>query len=174
MNLFTKIGLLSLGLLSRPVAAQIASVALDQDPVFNQVASHRIQYPVKPASMAVYGRFYAGFNIDEKGHIQDLSILYPKLSTRLKKAYGFEYEILKGLKHMPPLKPSLAGSYVLPVAFCYTHYGEGANPIVPTNVVPQTFSVGDRFLLSEVKIFARSPSDSRWLAAVPHSRQIGQ
>ena len=174
MKTSLKIGLLSLWILSRPAIAQIASVALDQDPVFNQVASHRIHYPAKPAQMAVYGRFYAGFSIDQKGHIQDISVLYPKLSTRLKKAYGFDYEILNGLKHMPPLKPSLAGNYVLPIAFCYTHYAEGANPIVPTNILPQTYNLGDRVLLSEVKIFARSSSDSRWLAAVPHSRQIGQ
>ena len=166
--------LLSLLLLSRVSYAQIASTALDQDPVFSQVVAHRIQYPVKPAARAIYGRFYAGFDIDETGHIRNISVLYPKMSTQMSKLYGFDYEIQKGLKHMPPLKPDLAGSYIVPIAFCFTHYGEGSIPHIPTNVLPQGYSVGDRVLLSEVKIFASSPSSLRGINGFPASKQIGQ
>ncbi|AKD54895.1 hypothetical protein [Spirosoma radiotolerans] len=168
------LSILVLVLFSRIAIAQIASAALDQDPVFTQVVTHRIHYPVKPASHAIYGRFYAGFDIDSAGHIRNISVLYPKMSTRMNKLYGFEYEIHSGLKHMPPLKPNLAGSYILPIAFCYTHYREGASPIVPTNVLPKGYQMSDRVLLSEVKVFASSPSSTLQLNGFPASKQIGQ
>ena len=174
MDMLKKVGLSSLLLLSRLANAQFVSANLDQDPVFKQVVSHRIHYPVKPAARAIYGRFYAGFTIDNKGHIRDITLLYPEMSTRISKRYGFDYEIQAGLKHIPPLNPNLAGNYILPVAFCFTHYGEGANPIVPTNVLPQGYELGDRILLSEVKVFARSPSSQLGLNGFPSSRQIGQ
>jgi len=165
------LGLISLSLLTN---AQISSTALNQDPVFQQVVTQRIHYPVKPATRAIYGRFYAGFTIDQQGHIRAISVLYPKMSTKMNKLYGFAYEIQVGLKHMPPLNPSLAGHYVLPIAFCFTHYGEGPNPLVPTNVLPTGYEVGDRILLREVKIFARSPSDPLQLNGFPASKQLGQ
>jgi len=168
------LSILLLVLLSRLASAQIASTALDQDPVFTQVVSHRIHYPVKPASRAIYGRFYAGFDIDSAGHIQNISVLYPKMSIQMIKLYGFEYEIQTGLKHIPPLKPSLSGSYILPIAFCFTHYGEGSSPIVPTNLLPKGYQISDRVLLSEIKVFAFSPSSLRELNGFPASKQIGQ
>ncbi len=174
MNRLQIVAFVGLTLAGRLTNAQIASTQLDQDPVFTQVVSHRIHYPVKPASRAIYGRFYAGFDIDETGHIRNISVLYPKMSTQMRKLYGFDYEIQTGLKRMPPLKPSLAGSYVLPIAFCFTHYGESPNPIIPTNVLPQSYQVGDRILLSEVKIFASSPSSLRGVNGFPASKQIGQ
>ncbi len=170
----TKAGLLALFILSRMAVAQRVPVPLDNDPVFANVTAHRIHYPVKPASRAIYGRFYAGFTVDERGHIQDISVLYPKLGPQLSKRYGFDYEILTGLKHMPPLNPRLAGTYALPIAFCFTHYGEGALPIVPTNTLPASYNLGDRTLLSEVKIFATSPSSLRGLNGFPASKQIDQ
>ncbi|WP_332368577.1 hypothetical protein [Spirosoma telluris] len=105
MEKFTKknVVLLSLLLVSRLTTAQIASTAIDQDTVFRQVATHHIHYPVRPASRAIYGRFYAGFEIDSTGHIRNVSIIYPKMSIQMSKLYGFDYEIQRGLKHMPPL-----------------------------------------------------------------------
>ena len=153
---------------------QIFSADLDNDPVFAKVVSNQIYYPSKPASRAVYGRYYVGFTIDNVGHIQQVSVLYPKMSASVSKQYGFEGSILAGFRRMPPLNPRLAGSYVLPVAFCFTHFGEGPNPIVPTNQLPQEYSVGNRILLSEVKVFAESPSSTRALNGFPPSRQIGQ
>jgi hypothetical protein len=153
---------------------QIFSADLNNDPVFNNVVLNRIHYPAKPASNAIYGRFYASFTIDDVGHIQQVSVLYPKMPTRVSKQYGFESEILAGFRRMPPLNPRLAGNYVLPIAFCFTHFGEGPNPIVPTNRLPREYNIGDRILLSEVKIFAESPSATRSLNGFPASRQIGQ
>lgn len=169
LNLLTLIAFL----FNRSAVAQIASTALDRDPVFTQVVTHRIHYPVKPASRAIYGRFYAGFDIDSAGHIRNISVLYPKMSTRMNKLYGFDYEIRTGLKHVPPLKPSLAGSYILPIAFCFTHYREGASPIVPTNVLPEGYQMSERILLSEIKVFASSPSSTLQLNGFPASKQIG-
>lgn len=156
--------------------SQLTRPALDlsKDPVFVNVVTRRIHYPTQPARKAIYGRYYAGFTIDQDGHIRDISVLYPKMSRQTSKLYGFEGEILAGLKHMPPLNPGLAGHYLLPVAFCFTHYSEGATPIVPTNVLPLGYEVGDRTLLNETKIFASSPSSTRDLNGFPPSRQIGQ
>ena len=165
---------LGLLLLNQLANAQSTTTALDQDPVFRQVVTHRIQYPIKPATRAIYGRFYAGFSIDQQGHIRDIAVLYPKMSATMSKRYGFDYEIRAGLNHMPPLNPRLVGSYVLPIAFCFTHYGEGPNPLVPTNVMPKGYDVGERVMLSEVKIFARSPSDPLRLNGFPASKQLGQ
>ena len=165
---------LSLFASSRLTNAQIITPALDQDPVFTQVVAHRIQYPAKPATQAIYGRYYAGFRIDEQGHVQDVAILYPKMSTHISKQYGFDYAILKGLKQMPPLQPSLAGRYILPVAFCFTNYTEGPSPIVPTNVLPASLVTGDRIGLREVRVYASSPSSGWLLRGFPASRQIGQ
>jgi len=147
---------------------------LNKDPVFIDVVTHRIHYPVQPARRAIYGRYYAGFTIDQAGHIRDIAVLYPKMSRQTSKLYGFEGEIVAGLKHMPPLNPNLVGNYLLPIAFCFTHYSEGPAPIVPTNVLPFGYEVGDRVLLNEAKIFASSPSSSRSLNGFPPSRQIGQ
>ena len=147
---------------------------LNTDPVFINVITHRIQYPAQPARRAVYGRYYAGFTIDQAGRIRNIAVLYPKMSRQTSKLYGFEGEILAGLKHMPPLNPNLAGDYLLPVAFCFIHYSEGPTPIIPTNVLPFGYAVGDRILLDETKVFASSPSSSRGLNGFPPSRQIGQ
>lgn len=166
--------ILGLVLGCRLALAQIASTALNQDPVFTQVVTQRIHYPVKPAARAIYGRFYAGFDIDSAGHIRNISVLYPKMSRQMSKLYGFDYEIQRGLKHIPPLKPSLAGSYLLPIAFCFTHYRESPSPIVPTNVLPKGYQLGDRVLLGEIKVFASSPSSTLQLNGFPASKQIGQ
>jgi hypothetical protein len=172
MGKLTKAILLSLLLLSRLVSAQNAPAALEQDPVFNQTIVQWIHYPAEPASRAVYGRFYAGFSIDETGHIRDVSVLYPKMSTQMSKNYRFDYEIEAGLKHMPPLSPALAGKYILPIAFCFTHYREGPNPIVPTNVLPRSYDNKERILLSEVKVFAFSPGTLQGINAMPASKQV--
>lgn len=164
--------LLSLLLLSQRVSAQNAPAALEQDPVFNQTIAQGIQYPAGPASRAIYGRFYAGFSIDETGHIRDISVLHPAVSTRMSKNYGFDYEIEEGLKRMPSLSPTLAGKYLLPIAFCFTHYREGPNPIVPTNGLPRGYESTDRILLSEVKVFAFSPGTLQGINAMPASRQV--
>lgn len=174
MKKLTCLVVLSLMLVSQLTSAQIIAPALDQDPAFTQVVAHRIYYPAKPATRAIYGRFYAEFRIDEKGHVQDIALLYPKMSTRVSKQYGFESEIIKGLKQVPPLKPTLAGSYILPVAFCFTNYLEGPNPIVPNNVLPVSLVTGERITLQEVKVYASSPSSGWLLKGFPASRQIDQ
>lgn len=174
MNKLFHVNLIGLALLCQPVVAQHGNAPLDEDPVFQTVVSHRIHYPVKPAINAIYGRFYAGFTIDAAGHIQDISVLYPKMGPQVSKIYGFDYEIISGLKHMPPLRTSLAGDYVLPIAFCFTHYGERATPLVPTNRLPVGYDIGSRAMLNEVKIFASSPSSLRGLSGFPASRQLGQ
>lgn len=160
--------------LAHTTKGQYVADALDSDPVFRYVAEHQIRYPVKSANRAVYGRFFAGFTIDSLGHIRDVSVLYPKMSLRVARQYGFTTEIMAGLNRMPPLPPKCAGTYVLPVAFCFVHYGEGPNPLIPQNQWPPAYDLGNRTMLNEVRVMAKSPSATRELNGFPPSRQIGQ
>jgi hypothetical protein len=159
--------------MSLPLAlAQMPQYRLDKDPVFIAIASRRINYPPILANNAIYGRVYAGFEIDERGRIQHITLLYPVLSQLDNRSYGFEYEIKNGLKHMPPLNPKYVGSYMLPIAFCFTHHREGPNPIIPTNILPHGYYVGNRKVLSEIKIFSQSPTASLKLNVFPPSRPL--
>jgi hypothetical protein len=145
---------------------------LNTDPVFSYMVTHRVQYPPQMASRAIYGRVYAGFTLDSAGRIRDIALRYPRMSRQMTQLYGIEYTIRAGLRRMPPLNPRYAGRYVLPIAFCYTHYAEGPAPIVPTNQLPTGFDPGPGTLLREVSIFAVSPSTLRSLNQLPPSRQI--
>lgn len=144
-SLFLLIGLVTL--LTQTGLAQPNRTTLATDPVFTIIAARRIQYPPVMAKRAIYGRVWAGFQIDEEGHIQDVSLLYPLMVPKVSKAYGLSYEIEAGLKHMLPLNPRYAGNYLLPVAFCFTHHNESPNPLIPTNQLPTNFDAGDRTLL---------------------------
>ncbi|MBC8153233.1 MAG: energy transducer TonB [Bacteroidetes bacterium] len=120
------------------------SVALNDDPVFNRVLSRRVSYPVMALRSATYGRVYAGFDIDARGHLRNVAILGPENT-----GVGFEYEVRTALKRMPPLHPRYAGRYVLPVSFVLTNSGERAEPYVPTQTRPRR-DFGDRLLLGDV------------------------
>lgn len=91
---------------------------LDQDLVFNTVVSKQIVYPSRAVEAKVYTRsvIYTHFRIDSLGHVQDVMTLNPSPID-----YGFDQQIKYGLNHLPPLKPSYQGDYILPVRFVYAH-----------------------------------------------------
>lgn len=144
--------------LSRP-----GTSALSADPVFNQILSRRVTYPIAAIRSSTYGRIYAGFDIDEKGHVGNIVILSP-----VNTGVGFEYEIKAALKHMPPLNPRYAGRYALPVSFVLTSWQDGSQTHIPDNKVTNQ-ALADRRLLGEVVFKASIRHTSTY---VPPSRQI--
>ena len=147
--------LLVLLLVGLSASAQVTGFALDEDPVFTTTITQHIHYPVMAIRGSVYGRFYAKFSIDSAGRIQNVIVLYPKISPKYTKWLGFEYEIINGLKRLPQLTPRYQGSYLLPIAFVYINYSEDSRPRVPTNTLPEKYS-DNSLLLNEVRIVGRS------------------
>lgn len=135
--------------------AQVAGAALDKDPVFTTTLARHIHYPVTAVRGSVYGRFYVKFSIDSVGSIQNIAVLYPKISPRQTQRLGFEYEMLNGLKQLPHLSPHYEGNYILPIAFVYTNYNEANRPLIPTNTLPEKY-LNNGFLLDEVRIDGQS------------------
>ena len=135
--------------------AQITGFALDEDPVFTATIARHIHYPVTAIRGSVYGRFYVKFSINSVGAIQNIAVLHPKIATKHNQRLGFEYEIINGLKQLPPLTPRYKGNYILPIAFVYINYSEDSKPLVPTNTLPEKY-VDNSFLLNEVRIIGRS------------------
>ena len=154
--------------------AQINESGLDKDPVFAAVAARQIYYPNILSRQALYGRVWVGFQVDNRGRIQGVRLVYPQMSSLKSKRYGIDYEVRRGLKHLPPLNPAYEGQYLLPVAFCFLHHGENPNPLIPTNQLPVGVDTGDRTLLPEVRIFAESPNSGIALSNFPPSRQIAR
>lgn len=89
---------------------------LEQDPAFQVITNKRIVYPVNAARDKLYtkGNIYAFFRINPLGHIQDIQILNPTGTSS-----GFDVMIQRGLQLLPPVKPTYAGEYILPVRFIY-------------------------------------------------------
>jgi len=74
------------------------SPSLSNDPAFSFILLHRINYPIDAERLGIYAKIYAGFQVDRKGHVQEISIL-----NQNKIGYGFEEEVVKKLKLLPPL-----------------------------------------------------------------------
>jgi hypothetical protein len=134
-------------LLMRPLAtAQVSSSPLSGDPVFSTVLRRRIHYPISAERTGVYAKIYAGFQIDKKGHIQQVSFLNP---TKI--GYGFEEEVVKKLKLLPPLHPKYEGTYALPVTFAFIDHTNHAKPVSPSGKLSKLY-LTDRILLDEIEI----------------------
>ena len=138
--------LAALGLANPLAVAQLIHPALDDDPVFHKVLYNRIDYPRNAMLYShMYGRVYAGFHIDEKGKLTNITILSPG-NTRS----GFEYEVRQALKHMPSLNPRYAADYALPVSFCFVNREQSSALYSPVNRLDEKY-LGDRLLLKEWK-----------------------
>ncbi|MCC5612757.1 hypothetical protein LC612_40235 [Nostoc sp. CHAB 5834] len=154
--------------------AQITGSALDEDPIFTATLAQHIHYPVTAIRGSIYGRFYVKFSIDSIGSIQDIAVVYPQISPKSAKMLGFNYELINGLKQVPPLTPRYKGSYILPVAFVYINYSEDGKPRVPTNTLPERY-FDNSLILQELTIVGRSSmyNSVRPVSRVaPPSRQV--
>ena len=132
--------------------AQITSSDLNEDPVFTTVLTRRLKYPRQAEWSSIYGRVFAGFTIDNKGHIQNIEILNASSKGNY---YGFEPTIMAALKKMPSLSLQHAGSYILPVSYIYVDYRHKDKPFIPQDTL-YIQSLGDRVILNEIKVFGSS------------------
>lgn len=125
------------------------------DPLFYLAALKNISYPIGAIRGSVYGRIYASFEVDEKGKVKDVSLIYPLVGKKIANLLGFEAEIIGGLSKTPRLDNTSAGKYILPIAFIYKniYYGE-VN--VPTNRISEEYTKKDYQFLKEIQITARS------------------
>jgi TonB family protein len=127
-----------------------AQSSLNEDPVFKTVLSRQIRYPVLAERTGVYGRIYACFKLDERGHVQNIEVL----NSRSK--YGFEQAVKKGLKLLPPLNPRYAGQYVVPIDFAYINYNDSSEPLLPSPQPLPTLYQQGRVVLKEIRIIGNS------------------
>ncbi|GAB3500227.1 hypothetical protein GCM10027341_25060 [Spirosoma knui] len=144
-----KLALLVIFIGMRSAGAQ--SISLTEDPVFKTVLGRQIRYPVLAEQTGVYGRVYACFTVNERGHIEGVQVLGsgdPK--------YGFTETVRKGLTALPPLQPRYAGQYVLPIDFAYINYNESAEPLLASGQsLPPLYQQG-RILLKPMRVTGNS------------------
>ncbi|GAB3893072.1 hypothetical protein [Spirosoma agri] len=125
------------------VIARSGTYPLNHNPLFIQSLQDKIIYPNWAGSQGVYGRVYAGFDIDSLGKVKNVALLSPNNA-----GFGLAQGVLKALDKLPVLDPAYKGTYVLPVAFTYTNSLEKAGTHVPINQLPDE-RMGNRIVLAE-------------------------
>jgi hypothetical protein len=125
------------------------------DPIFYKAAQRNIGYPIGAIRGSIYGRLYASFEVDNKGAIKNISLIYPLVSKKISHLLGFEAEIVGGLSKTPQLNNVSEGKYILPIAFVYKniYYGEEN---YPTNRISENYFSKEYQFLKEIQITARS------------------
>lgn len=101
---------------------------LSKEEVFKQILRNKITYPVWAGNQGIYGRVYAGFDVDSLGLIKNVSILSPDNI-----GFGFIAEVKRALETLPNVDPNFCGTYALPIAFTLTNSKENSGPHAPTN-----------------------------------------
>ena len=148
-------------LLTNAAIAQADQTPISRDPVFIAVLKQRIKYPVLAEQTGVYARVYVRFLVNEKGHVQQITLLQPAQTKD-----GFERAVLVGMRHLPPLNPRYEGQYILPVDFAYINYESSPDLLLPpTGTLPRHYT-NDYLLLYPIRIVgnnrAYSPKGSNW------------
>ena len=123
--------------------SQALGSLLSKDPAFKSLLAQNITYPVRAYYKGIYGNVYAGFRVDQKGHIQDIVILNPEKSKS-----GFENEVKRGLKKLPSFNPKYEGLYVLPIVFGFSVDGRD---IVTGYTSSEAYAKG-RIVLESLKV----------------------
>lgn len=125
------------------------------DPIFYKAAQKNIGYPIGAIRGSIYGRLYASFEVDNKGAIKNINLIYPLVSKKIGHLLGFEAEIVGGLSKTPHLNNVSEGKYILPIAFVYknVYYGDEN---YPTNRISEDYFSKDFTFLKEIQITARS------------------
>lgn len=157
--------LLCLLLLVHAATAQVESAKLNEDPVFKTVLSRQIVYPTDAERLGIYAKIYAGFHINRRGHIQDISILNP---TKI--GYGFEQAVTKKLRKLPPLNSKYEGNYALPVIFALVDYTNKGNLISPAGSL-SNMQIGNRILLNEMRVISSKLPILKGKELAPFSRE---
>ncbi|GAB3957094.1 hypothetical protein GCM10028805_48860 [Spirosoma harenae] len=110
------------------VADRATKSPLMADPLFTQTLHDQINYPSYALSQGVYGRVYAGFDIDDQGRIKNITTLSPNNN-----GFRFDVSVRNALEKMPVLSSTYKGRYALPVAFTFTNTKESTEPHIPIN-----------------------------------------
>ncbi|WP_080059373.1 hypothetical protein [Spirosoma aerolatum] len=152
--------------IAQKLAAQITPNTLSQDPVFRTVLAARLVYPFDALYKEIYARVYAGFEVDEKGHLFNISILnHMSRGTR----YGFEPNTIAALKKLPPLNPHYQGRYILPIAFIYVDSRHLDNPYIPKDSISMG-GLANYILLDEIKVIGGNVDRKERLRAVERTK----
>ena len=130
------------------VLDQTNKLPLTKESMFTQILHDKINYPDYARSQGVYGRVYAGFEIDEQGQIKNIAILSPDNG-----GFRFDVVVRNALEKLPGVNPTLRGKYALPVAFTYTNTKEKSAPYSPVNYLSPDRLEG-RTLLEEFVVSA--------------------
>lgn len=129
---------------------------LDRNLVFFELAKKSIVYPRTAISSRMYGRIFTQFKVNRVGKIEDIQVFYPKMTQNFENSVGFGASIRKGLKRLPLLGLGYEGTYILPIAFVFTNYGESPQPLQPTNILPEFIETNNMTILTEIKVHGDS------------------
>lgn len=151
-------------LLSAYAATAQGVAKLDNDPVFSTVLSRRITYPANAQQAGIYATIYAGFRVDQHGHLQNISILNPVII-----GYGFEEEVIKKLKLIPPLQSKYENDYVLPVTFALVDYTNRGAIMSPPDKLSDVYFKG-RILLKEINVIGSITPKRKGNELAPYSK----
>ncbi|KAB7732813.1 hypothetical protein F5984_02360 [Rudanella paleaurantiibacter] len=120
--------------------------ALNAEPVFTQFLHDNIVYPSQGWQNQLYARVYVGFDVNSAGRLKNITLLSP---TNV--GYGFDLAVTQGLGKYLKLKPTYAGSYVLPVAFTLTNLKDRQAAYTPINKLDES-RLGNRTVLEELVV----------------------
>ena len=139
---------------SLTTASGINKPLLSRNAAFTEFLHDQLSYPNRAWNSGVYGRVYAGFEINEGGQVTNIALLSPNNI-----GFGFDHVVRQALGKLPRLKPGLSGRYALPVAFTYTNTQDKESRYVPINKLPADRLEG-RTVLEEfvVPIVVSKPS----------------
>ncbi|AKD58611.1 hypothetical protein SD10_17900 [Spirosoma radiotolerans] len=119
---------------------------LSKEEVFREILQNKINYPGWVGNQGIYGRVYAGFDVDSLGLVRNVVILSPD-----NMGFGFTFEVKRALETLSNIDPHFRGAYALPIAFTFTNSKENSGPHIPTNRLPED-RYQNRTLLEEVTI----------------------
>jgi TonB family protein len=136
------------------ISDRSSKLPLLTDPAFTQTIHDKITYPEYAKTKRVYGRVYAGFDIDEQGQIKNIIILSPSTGD-----FRLDLTVRKALEKLPVLSTSSQGNYVLPVVFSFKKSKEDPEYHVPTYRLSDE-QVKGKTLLEEFIVLANTPSIS--------------
>jgi hypothetical protein len=74
------------------------------------------------------------------------------MTKSFENSVGFGASIKKGLGKLPLTGLGYEGTYILPIAFVFTNYGESPQPLQPTNILPEFIETNNITILTEIKL----------------------
>lgn len=148
--------LLLLVFLAQVAVAQESNSTLNQDPVFTTILKRRLKYPRQAQLSNRYNRVFAGFNVDDRGRVQDISILNHSVEGDY---VGFEQTIITALKKLPSLNLRYTGSYILPISFILVDYRQKDRQFVPKDTL-YVQDLAGRVILNEIKVLGSNVNSS--------------